>query len=107
MYMSGEGLSVLLVPSSHMWLKNVFRNGLKDFLPQHVVLQVRCVYLSGSISIDGDHVFNTLFDFELNVKLSLQGSNALLVGRCSALCPGRLWALICTGKGNSKKKKRI
>lgn len=38
------------------------------------------LYLGRSIGIDGDHVLNSLFDFELDVELSLQGSDAFLVG---------------------------
>lgn len=37
------------------------------------------VYLGGSIGVDGDHVFDSLFDLELYVELSLQGSDAVLV----------------------------
>ena len=38
------------------------------------------LYLGGSVGVDGDHVFDSLFDFELDVELSLQGSDAFLVG---------------------------
>lgn len=45
-----------------------------------VLLWIMSVYLGGSVGVDGDHVFNSLFDFELDVELSLQGSDAFLVG---------------------------
>lgn len=45
-----------------------------------VLLWIKSVYLGRSIGVDGDHVFNSLFDFELDVELSLQGSDAFLVG---------------------------
>lgn len=57
--------------------------------------RVNILYLGGSIGVDGDHVLNSLFDFELDVQLSLQGSDAFLVGWRSALGPGRLRTLIC------------
>lgn len=56
------------------------------------------LYLGGSIGVDGDHVLNSLFDFELDVELSLQGSNAFFVGWRSTLCPRRLGTLICGEK---------
>lgn len=40
----------------------------------------KVLYLGGSIGVDGNHVLNSLFDFELDVELPLQGSDAFLVG---------------------------
>lgn len=42
--------------------------------------RVSVLHLGGSVGVDGDHVLNSLFDFELNVELPLQGSDAFLVG---------------------------
>lgn len=53
------------------------------------------MYLGSSVRVDWDHVFNALFDFELDVELPLQGGDALLVGRRPTLGPGRLRALVC------------
>lgn len=55
-------------------------------------------YLRRSIGVDWYHVLDPLFDFELDVELSLQGGDALLVGWRTTLCPGRLRALICKRK---------
>ncbi len=41
---------------------------------------VSVLYLGGSIGVHRDHVFDSLLDFELDVELSLQGSDAFLVG---------------------------
>lgn len=71
---------------------------------------VNVSYFGGSIGVDGDHVLNSLFDFELDVELPLQGSNAFLVGWSSALCPRRLRTLICVGKekvGHDIKRNKI
>lgn len=38
------------------------------------------MYLGGSIGVDGNHVFNSLLDFELDVELPLQRGDAFLVG---------------------------
>lgn len=38
------------------------------------------LYLGRSVGVDRYHVFNALFDFELDVELPLQGGDALLVG---------------------------
>lgn len=63
------------------------------------ILVWECVlYLCGSIGVDGDHVFNSLFDFELDVELSLKGGDAFLVGWRTTLCPGRLRTFICGGR---------
>lgn len=65
------------------------------------VWSVTAPYLCRSIGVDRYHVLDPLFDFELDVELSLQGGDALLVGWRTTLCPGRLRALIC------KRKKRL
>lgn len=65
------------------------------------VQSVIAPYLRRSIGVDRYHVLDPLFDFELDVELSLQGGDALLVGWRTTLCPGRLRALIC------KRKKRL
>lgn len=44
------------------------------------VLSVIAPYLRRSIGVDRYHVLDPLFDFELDVELSLQGGDALLVG---------------------------
>lgn len=53
-------------------------------------------YLGSAVGVDRDHILSALLDFELYVELPLQRGNALLMGRCPALCARRtrhiIWA---------------
>lgn len=49
-------------------------------ISEHVWVSGRDIlYLGGTVGVDGDHILDSLLDFELDVELPLQRCDALLV----------------------------